>query len=502
MRAILLLAAGFLCPLVAFGQDVVAVAKKVRPTVVLVEVMDAKGAVMSTGTGFFVTADGLIATNAHVIKGGTSFRVRREDGAIFEVVGVVQTSTSVDLAIIKAKCSGVAFLDLNRLKAAEVGERVVVVGSPLGLEGTVSDGIVSATRTLDGEGQLIQITAPVSPGSSGSPVTDLQGDLVGVATLASSGKAQSLNFAVPAEQVRKMWEQIGRDGAVIAKSPPRLESSTGPDFTAVLEAYSKADYARALSLLKPLAVDFPDSSRVHLMLAATYERIGFNEDAIREYRQSIKLEPTYSNAWQGLGHIYLKQNLLPNAKQCFQEAIKQKPDSSEPWISLSVVHIFQDAFPEALAALRQGLRAEPNYFDSEPRRLEGISGILARKPQTESVRAMLQLLAQSGPVRRAAPVAPASPPSPPTITRQTREKTLLAHAILRGTVRGTSARVVQLYSEAANEGDTDAMVNLGHLYRYGKLVPKDIGRARLLYNRAAALGNPEASESLLQLQQR
>lgn len=194
--------------------DPVSAAKKVRPAVVLVEVLDKQGTVRSTGSGFFVSSDGLLVTNAHVVQGGAKFRVRREDGSGLDVEGLVHFANDVDLAVLKVICSGVPFLNPVQGKAAEVGERIVVIGSPLGLSGTVTDGIVSAQRSLEHD-RLIQITAAISPGSSGSPVTDLRGNLVGVATLGSYGKAQALNFAVPADEVLRVCRLVQKNGAVV-----------------------------------------------------------------------------------------------------------------------------------------------------------------------------------------------------------------------------------------------------------------------------------------------
>lgn len=199
----------FAAPKAEVGGDVVTVARKVRPMVVLVQTLDAQKTVRSTGTGFFVSADGKFITNAHVVEGGKSFRIRRSDGTSVEVSGALAYHRETDLAVLQAKCTGVPFLAFDRNQPAEPGEKVVVIGSPLGLEGTVSDGIVSATRTVEGD-QLIQITAALSPGSSGSPVLDLSGRLIGVATMASFGRAQSLNFAVPEKHVRAIYEKALR----------------------------------------------------------------------------------------------------------------------------------------------------------------------------------------------------------------------------------------------------------------------------------------------------
>jgi hypothetical protein len=91
----------------------------------------------------------------------------------------------------------------------EVGERVAVIGSPLGLERTVSDGIVSAVREIPTFGNIYQITAPISPGSSGSPVVNMKGEIIGVATF-QYAEGQNLNFAIPAQRITKLKTEKGK----------------------------------------------------------------------------------------------------------------------------------------------------------------------------------------------------------------------------------------------------------------------------------------------------
>src|SRR4029453_19441878 len=118
-----------------------------------------------------------------------------------------------DLALLKveAPANQVRPLSLDRTSPQE-GESVVVIGNPLGLEGSVTNGIVSAVRDIPGFGRIIQITAPISPGSSGSPVVNMQGAVIGVATLQITG-GQSVNFAIPSERIAQLDRTVQADNA-------------------------------------------------------------------------------------------------------------------------------------------------------------------------------------------------------------------------------------------------------------------------------------------------
>ncbi len=203
----------------AFGADLTDVAAQVKPAVVHLAILDAGGKARGNGTGFFISGDGLIVTNHHVIDSAHGIRATRLGGDKLEVAGVLAYDEARDIAILKADGDGFPFLELGSSAGLTDGVEVVVIGSPMGLSWTTSSGIVSAIRTegvpeelkasRNETGPLIQITAAISPGSSGSPVVTLDGIVVGVARSLVTGG--SLNFAVPVEVVRDLAAGIPRD---------------------------------------------------------------------------------------------------------------------------------------------------------------------------------------------------------------------------------------------------------------------------------------------------
>jgi serine protease Do len=170
---------------------------KTKPAVVEIVTLDEKGQPKTLGTGFFVSSDGLVVTNFHVVQGASSIGAINNNGAVFLFQKIVAQPPGVDLAILQFRASDVPFLTLGKSTTAVEGQKVIVIGNPTGLTGTVSDGIISAFRE---KRSLIQITAPISPGSSGSPVMDEDGQVIGVATL-QIVEGQNLNFAVAVEKV-------------------------------------------------------------------------------------------------------------------------------------------------------------------------------------------------------------------------------------------------------------------------------------------------------------
>lgn len=197
-----------------FAMDASGVTEKIKPAVVKVEVYFQKVPV-SFGTGFFVSADGYLITNQHVVSDafgmGYSLKIKTSTGEISEIRKIARCSinSEPDLCLLKADITPKAWIDVTRVGKVKEGQEVVVLGHPRGLEFTVSNGIISSIRdrvgvfpSVDFRPARLQLTAPMSPGNSGGPVVDMNGNLVGVAT---SGifdtRAQNLNFAVSASEV-------------------------------------------------------------------------------------------------------------------------------------------------------------------------------------------------------------------------------------------------------------------------------------------------------------
>ena len=143
-------------------------------------------------------------TNYHVVKTGSSAIIKLPDGAFFSVDGVLAFAKDRDVAIIKAHGNGFRSLTLGDSDRLQVGEEVVAIGSPLSLESTVSNGIVSAIRTVEEKGgKFVQTTVPISHGSSGGPLFNMAGEVVGITTSYLKG-GESLNFAVPINDAKSM----------------------------------------------------------------------------------------------------------------------------------------------------------------------------------------------------------------------------------------------------------------------------------------------------------
>src|SRR6476619_2175399 len=192
---------------------------RARPSVV--EISTESG----LGSGVIYNRDGDIVTNAHVVEGATTVRVRLADGRRRRAA-VVGSYDPYDLAVVHVDATGLqpaTFADSSKVR---VGDIVLAIGNPLGLSGSVTDGIVSAkARTVnEGDGVVlpskIQTSAAINPGNSGGALVNLDGAVIGIPTLAATdpqlggGAAPGIGFAIPSNTVKRIADQLIRDGKV------------------------------------------------------------------------------------------------------------------------------------------------------------------------------------------------------------------------------------------------------------------------------------------------
>lgn len=200
------------------AQTAQQIAKKVFRSTVLLVMEDAGGQPVSLGSGFFVR-EGEIASNLHVVEGALrGYAKIVGEKTKYDIEGITGIDPDRDLVLLRISARGTSPLSLGNSDTVQVGEPVYAVGNPQGLEGTFSQGIVSSIREV-GSDKLLQITAPISPGSSGGPVLNSKGEVMGVSVATFRG-GQNLNFAIPSNYLRVLLSKAGS-----AKQLPREKSA-------------------------------------------------------------------------------------------------------------------------------------------------------------------------------------------------------------------------------------------------------------------------------------
>lgn len=290
--------------------DLAALAHRVRPSVVeVLGTVDASGET-SYGTGFVLGRSGLVVTNAHVVRGVSQVMVRTIDGALLASVEVLEADADVDIAVLRV--TGLTAPPLEPAPAEpSVGTRVLAVGHPRGYEFTVSDGIVSALRTLDARPglELIQTTAPISPGSSGGPLVDLAGRVVGVCSMTLM-EGQNINFAVPVRTVLPVVDRaLALERALSGQTPP--DAADPGQLAAWIRRYRmRGQLVRAGELTRRALARHPRS----LPLLVEAAEVAWARDSLPELeafvRQMRRVDPDYGPALQ------LEAVLLAESGRC------------------------------------------------------------------------------------------------------------------------------------------------------------------------------------------
>ncbi len=197
----------------------------------------------SLGTGFVVRADGWIATNLHVIVGGPQVKITLRDvrgDRELDAVEVIAASPEHDLALVRVEAHGLPVLVLGDSDAVRPGDSVVAIGNPFGLEDTVSNGLVSARRHIGADVEVLQISAPIAPGSSGGPLFNDRGEVIGVAT-AVLEQGQNLNFGMPVRYLAPMMKDPSPVSfADFAKFVAKIRESGAPKVQRKHPSYAPA----------------------------------------------------------------------------------------------------------------------------------------------------------------------------------------------------------------------------------------------------------------------
>jgi S1-C subfamily serine protease len=166
------------------------------------------------GTGFLIDTEGTIATNHHVIENAAHARIKFKNGTIYEDIEILEDAKELDLALLRVNLAApvdggarpvLSPVSLGNSDAVAVGEHAVVIGNPLGLEHTLTDGLVSSRRMYEGRA-WIQFSAPISPGNSGGPLFNMREEVIGIttATISALFMAQNLNLAVPVNELKTL----------------------------------------------------------------------------------------------------------------------------------------------------------------------------------------------------------------------------------------------------------------------------------------------------------
>lgn len=318
---------------------------------VVVENIDAKGKAQGMGSGV-VLADGDVVTNCHVIKGANTLKVRigdKEYPATLRYSDWDRDVCSLSVAGLSAQA-----VVVGNTKTLKVGAKVYAIGAPKGLELTLSDGIVSSLREVEG-GRYIQTTAAISPGSSGGGLFDENGALVGLTTFYFA-EGQNLNFAVPVEWVKELSKRSAKALTVAQPVTQWLNKA--------IELESREDWPAMLEHCRRWTKAQPGSDMAWFSLGVAYVETGQFTRAIEAYQQALRINPEYALAWFGLANTYSKSGQSAKAIEAYQRTLRINPEYTDAWYNLGAAYSKAGQSAMAIEACQQALRINPEYANA------------------------------------------------------------------------------------------------------------------------------------------
>lgn len=360
LLSILLLAA----PVFAQEASLPQLVRRIKPSAVAIETFDAKGATLSRGSGFFIAADKII-TNRHVIERSNRVEIHLLNGKKYPARGVLAVDGEGDLALLQVDVPPGTAIPLPIIQTTpQEGESVVVIGNPFGLEGSVSNGIVSAVRDISGYGRIIQITAPISPGSSGSPVVNMNGQVIGVATL-QAAEGQSINFAVPSERILRL--KIGT-----LQTFSNLDTETQKNKRAAAErlysqglgVLSRDDYARAVTFFEKAVETDPDYAEAWYQAGFSYGMLGRHEEALKASKQAARLRPEWTETFVNIGASSYALGRFEEAADAYRQAAKLDPSNPETQYALGLSLNKLGRIDEEILAYKRAVALKPDFANA------------------------------------------------------------------------------------------------------------------------------------------
>lgn len=327
--------------------------RRIKPSVVAIATYDAKGEALMTGSGFFV-GPGQVVTNLHVVRGAMKAEIKTLEGKgrIYPVAGTVAVDEEGDLAILSVN------MPPERTRKSELGltlpeegESIVVIGNPLRLEGSVTSGIVSAVREVPNVGRIIQITAPISHGNSGSPVFNLKGQVIGVVTVKVTN-GQNINLAISSARVAELKPGALRSLAALP-SRDKVADISDSLYRSGLDSLWLGNYDNAVGYFENAVNKNPKRADAWVQVGYCKVKQGKTREAISAYHQALQLQPDSADIHNKLGDAFYYAGNLRDAIQSYSEAARLEPQNAEVHYNLALAYWESGNQNRALAEARR-----------------------------------------------------------------------------------------------------------------------------------------------------
>jgi tetratricopeptide (TPR) repeat protein len=316
--------------------------RRVKTSVVSVLTYDGKGEPLISGSGFFIRP-GEVVTNVHVIRAAQRVEIHTLDGKgrTYPVTGALAIDEEADLALLSVNLPEERSRPLAMATALpEEGEQVFVIGNPLRLEGSVSDGIVSAVREVPDLGRIIQITAPVSHGNSGSPLFNMRGQVIGIVTVKITN-GQNINLALGSARIAALQpgKLVAFDQLSAKNRSNQPEALADLWYRGGIDSMWLGNYDNALNYFETAANRNPKRPETWIQIGYCKVKQGRNDEAIRAYQRALQLRPNSADAHNKLGDAHFFAGRFNEAIAAYQHAAQLAPNGAEAHYNLALAYM-------------------------------------------------------------------------------------------------------------------------------------------------------------------
>ncbi|MBI4698223.1 MAG: serine protease [Nitrospirae bacterium] len=343
------------------SADAERVFRENRRSVTLVTAYNKKGQPLTEGTGFILSSDGAVITNYHVIGIAKDIKVKT-GGRYLDVEGVTYADRGNDIVILKVKGKGLPAVKLGNVRMINAGEKVYIISDSEDTGNVIYEGIFRKIETIYHGGKVIEISAPVSHGSSGSPLFNRDGQVIGIATFLMK-RTVNLIFAMPSELFKDKFK---------SNSPVTPISVIIKNYQNTAEYWFYLGYYLSEAGAHKEAIDVfreairlkPDYADAYYYLGAACEKLGKNKEAVKAYSKAIKLRPDFADAHLSLGSVYGKLGMYKEAVDVLMKAAMTEPDFADVYYNLGVAYGKLGMYGEGIEADKKAVKLNPGFADA------------------------------------------------------------------------------------------------------------------------------------------
>ncbi|MBI4682758.1 MAG: serine protease [Nitrospirae bacterium] len=360
LKILILLIALLFVPAHSFA-DAGSVFRENRKSIVVVTAYNKKGQPLTEGTGFFVNADGAVITNYHVIAIAKDIKVTA-GGRVLNVEGITYADKENDIVILKVKGGDMPAVRPGDFEKINPGGKVYVISKTEDPGNIIHEGKFRKIRTTSAGRKVIEITATVSHGSSGSPVFNSDGEVIGIVTFLLK-RTEKLILAMPLNLIR---DKINSRKIVISTDRLIKDYRESADYWFYLGYFlsETGAHKEAIDVLSESIRLKPGFADAYYYLGIAYENSGKNKEAARAFKEAVKSKTDFADAHFSLGVTYGKLGMYREALEVLKQAVKIEPDFADAYYNIGIAYEKLGMYREGIEACRQAVSLNPDFPDA------------------------------------------------------------------------------------------------------------------------------------------